>query len=110
LIKSLQEDIATLGNLTASFIFQRKQEHVARPGQPQLLVSYCKFCNILFYLWILLAASSLAVGMWRSCMTDEGKGFTDAACIIGLGSLIMFPLQNRHFKKCRLLKEKEMEA
>jgi hypothetical protein len=68
-------------------------------GQPLLPVPHCKMCNILFYLWISLADTSLAVGLWRSLATsDEGKGFTDAAYVIavgGLGSHLPYPESSR---------------
>jgi hypothetical protein len=53
--------------------------------------------------WFLIAAASAAVGLWRSYATaDEGKGFTDAAYVVAVGGLILFPLQNQHSKRCRL--------
>jgi len=75
-------------------------------GQPLLPVLHCKMCTILFYLWIFLATTSLAVGLWRSLATsDEGKGFTDAAYVIAVGGLVIYPIQNRHALRCRLNKQ-----
>ena len=42
-----------------------------------------------FFFWIVLAAASLAMGVWRSFVTgDEGKGFTDAAYVVAVGGLV----------------------
>jgi hypothetical protein len=69
--------------------------------EPVFLIRHCLGCNILFCLWILLAFLSLAVGLWRSFKTsDEGKGFTDAAYVVAVGGLIIFPVQNRHAYTC----------
>ncbi|KAF4632557.1 hypothetical protein G7Y89_g5568 [Cudoniella acicularis] len=71
--------------------------------QPQLPILHCKMCNILFYLWISLATTSLAIGLWRSLATsDEGKGFTDAAYVVAVGGLVIYPIQNRHALRCKL--------
>jgi hypothetical protein len=76
---------------------------IPSPGQPLPLDPHCKMCNIIFYLWISVAVISLAVGLWRSFATsDEGKGFTDAAYIVAVGGLVIYPVQNRHALKCRL--------
>jgi hypothetical protein len=70
--------------------------------EPAFLIRHCPCCNILFCLWILLAFLSLAVGLWRSFKTsDEGKGFTDAAYVVAVGGLIIFPVQNRHAYTCK---------
>jgi len=45
---------------------------------------------------------SLVVGLWRSFQTsDEGKGFTDAAYVVAVGGLVIFPIHNRHAYSCR---------
>lgn len=70
--------------------------------EPAVLIQHCPGCNILFCLWILLAFLSLTVGLWRSFKTsDEGKGFTDAAYVVAVGGLIIFPVQNRHAYTCK---------
>lgn len=62
----------------------------------------CSVCNILLFFWIFLALLSLTVGLWRSFETsDEGKGFTDAAYVVAVGGLIIFPIQNRHASTCK---------
>lgn len=67
-----------------------------------LAIQHCRNCNILFGLWIFIAALSLAVGLWRSFQTfDEGKGFTDAAYVVAVGGLIIYPVQNRHNERCK---------
>jgi hypothetical protein len=71
-------------------------------GHPLLPVAHYKVCAVLFYLWISLAATSLAVGLWRSLTTsDEGKGFTDAAYVVAVGGIVIYPIQNRHASRCR---------
>lgn len=70
--------------------------------EPVVLIQHCPGCSILFCLWILLAFLSLAVGLWRSFKTsDEGKGFTDAAYVVAVGGLIIYPIQNRHAYTCK---------
>jgi hypothetical protein len=32
-------------------------------------------------------------------LVDEGKGFTDAANIVAVGGLVLYPLQTRHNQK-----------
>jgi hypothetical protein len=81
---------------------------IAEPGdgsplhrEPAASTRHCLGCNILFCLWISLAVLSLIVGLWRSYVTsDEGKGFTDAAYVVAVGGLIIFPVQNRHAYTC----------
>ena len=78
--------------LSQSFILQSRNSEYQE----------CRLCTIIFFLWILLAAGSLTVGLWRSFATgDEGKGFTDAAYIVAVGGLVVFPVQARHNKRCR---------
>jgi hypothetical protein len=70
--------------------------------EPAVPIRHCSVCNILFCLWIFLALLSLVVGVWRSFKTsDEGKGFTDAAYVVAVGGLIIFPVQNRHAYTCK---------
>jgi hypothetical protein len=83
--------------------------NIAEPGdrsllheEPAALIRHCLGCNIIFCLWIFLAVLSLVVGLWRSYKTsDEGKGFTDAAYVVAVGGLIIFPVQNRHSYVCK---------
>jgi hypothetical protein len=64
--------------------------------------SYCRVCLVIYSLWFLIAAGSLAVGLWRSfALGDEGKGFTDAAYIVAVGGLVLFPVQARHTQRCQ---------
>jgi hypothetical protein len=57
----------------------------------------CRNCMVIYLLWLLVVAASLAVGFWRSFVTnDEGKGFTEAAYIVAVGGIIVRPIQNRH--------------
>jgi len=61
----------------------------------------CRTCKIIIFSWIAIVAGSLAIGLWRSFATgDEGKGFTDAAYMVATGSLIMFPIQRMHSRRC----------
>lgn len=72
-------------------------------GHPLLPVAHYKVCAVLCCPWISLAATSLAVGLWRSLTTsDEGKCFTDAAYVVAVGGLVIYPIQNRHASRCRI--------
>lgn len=52
--------------------------------------------------WFVIIVGSVAIGLWRSIVTaDEGKGFTDAAYIVAIGGVILYPVQNRHARKCK---------
>jgi hypothetical protein len=58
--------------------------------------------RVIIALWIGLAAGTLTIGLWRTLITgDEGKGFTDAACVVAVGGLIVFPIQARHNEQCK---------
>lgn len=62
----------------------------------------CRICTVVFFLWFALAACSLAIGLWRAFATaDEGKGFTDAAYVVAVGGLIIYPIQTRHDRNCK---------
>jgi hypothetical protein len=62
----------------------------------------CKLCWILFISWFVIIAGSVVIGLWRSIATaDEGKGFTDAAYIVAVGGVILYPVQNRHASRCK---------
>lgn len=62
----------------------------------------CNLCKTFYAFWFLIIASSLAVGFWRSVVTsDEGKGFTDAAYMVAVGGIILYPVQDRHARRCR---------
>ena len=53
-------------------------------------------------MWFVIAFGSLTVGVWRSVATgDEGKGFTDAAYVVAVGGLILYPVQSRHSRICK---------
>jgi len=78
-------------------IFQSTQTHSTNPPAQN-----CKICKVIFLFWMGLAAFSLIIGLWRSIVTgDEGKGFTDAAYVVAVGGLILFPIQTRHYKHCK---------
>jgi hypothetical protein len=84
----------------------RTARELTPPGQPLPEDKGCKMCRRLLFLWISLAVTSLAVGLWRSFATsDEGKGFTDAAYVVAVGGLVIFPIQNSHAQRCRINKK-----
>jgi len=57
----------------------------------------CRTCIIPHLLWMVVEAPSLVVGPWRSFAThDEGKGFTDAAYVVTVSDLFVYPIQTRH--------------
>ena len=57
----------------------------------------CNVCRVLYMLWLVIIATSPVVGFWRSAVIgDEGKGFTDAAYIVVVEGLILFPVHNWH--------------
>lgn len=61
----------------------------------------CKGCFTIHLLWGIVAASSLAIGLWRSFSTgDEGKGFTVAAYIFGVGGALVLQFQSGHKERC----------
>lgn len=65
-------------------------------------ITKCSLCKVLWIFWLVIVAGSLAVGLWRSIVTsDEGKGFTDAAYIVAIGGVILYPVQDRHSRRCR---------
>ena len=77
--------------------FQSTQTHSTNPPAQN-----CKICKVIFFFWMGLAAFSLIIGLWRSLVTgDEGKGFTDAAYVVAVGGLILFPIQTRHYQHCK---------
>lgn len=54
----------------------------------------------------MIIAGSVVIGLWRSIGTaDEGKGFTDAAYIVAVGGVILYPVQNRHASRCKAADE-----
>ncbi|CZR63065.1 uncharacterized protein PAC_12962 [Phialocephala subalpina] len=66
----------------------------------------CRLCKILRVLWLTIIAGSLGIGLWRSIVTaDEGKGFTDAAYVVAVGGLVLYPVQDRHSRKCKAERE-----
>lgn len=63
----------------------------------------CRMCTTIYFLWFAIITGSLAIGLWRSFATsDEGKGFTDAAYVVAVGGLIIYPIQTRHGQRCKL--------
>jgi hypothetical protein len=64
----------------------------------------CRMCIAIYFLWFTVVAGSLSIGIWRSLVTgDEGKGFTDAAYVVAVGGVIVFPIQARHNQRCTLI-------
>ncbi|PVH87940.1 hypothetical protein DL98DRAFT_566332 [Cadophora sp. DSE1049] len=62
----------------------------------------CVACFAVYLLWVAVAVGSLVLGLWRSFATgDEGKGFTDAAYVVAVGGIVVFPIQSRHGQRCR---------
>ena len=80
----------------------------ALPEEARVTQQRCKMCLRIYLLWISIAVGSLVVGLWRTFMTsDEGKGFTDAAYVVAVGGVILFPIQNRHNQRCQESKRNE---
>jgi len=72
----------------------------------QTLRQECKGCFVVSLLWVVVAVSSLGIGLWRSFVTgDEGKGFADAAYVVAVGGIIVYPIQNRHSERCKALRK-----
>lgn len=68
-----------------------------------ILPAKCKRCDVLAALWFAIGISSLAVGLWRSFATgSEGDGFTAAAYMVAVGGLLLYPVQNCYFSRCRV--------
>ncbi|KAG4421374.1 hypothetical protein IFR04_005433 [Cadophora malorum] len=63
----------------------------------------CLTCSVIYLMWATVAGDRLAIGLWRSFATgDEGKGFTDAAYVVAVGGIVVFPIQSRHGRQCRV--------
>ncbi|KAG4434934.1 hypothetical protein IFR05_009575 [Cadophora sp. M221] len=67
-----------------------------------VLHDQCKMCFGIYTLWVAVVVGSLIIGLWRSFATgDEGKGFTDAAYVVAVGGIVVFPIQSRHAQRCK---------
>jgi hypothetical protein len=68
------------------------------------------FCTLMNIAWAVDVSGSLVLGLcWSFLQNDVSGGFTMSAYVIGVGGVILTPMQFRHFKNCKCSKSEDHE-